>query len=101
MNMKRHLWFSFLIGLIILSSAALPGCDHQSNSDGIFPEDVPKSGGNAPVISNLQYSPTEALQGSEGGSAAVTCTIDYADEEGDLTTYTVEIYDSGGTLIAS
>ena len=98
--MKRHLWFSFLIGLIILSSAALPGCDHQSNSDGIFPEDVPKSGGNAPVISNLQYSPRSA-SGKRRRSAAVTCTIDYADEEGDLTTYTVEIYDSGGTLIAS
>jgi sugar lactone lactonase YvrE len=55
----------------------------------------------APNISNLQYSPHTAIQGQGGGSINVTGTFDFVDAGGDISTFTITIYDSHEGFIAS
>ncbi len=97
--MKQHLRSGFLIGLMVLSTAVLPGCGGSSSDDP--PSGLPSTSGNEPGISNLQYPPTYVALNSGGGSATIIGTIDFADPDGDPATFTVEIYDSGDILLAS
>jgi len=96
---KRHLCSRFVIGLTVLSTAVLPGCGGGSSSGS--PGGLPSTSGNEPEISNLQYPPAYVALNSGGGSATIAGSIDFADPDGDLATFTVEIYDSGDILLTS
>jgi|GEM_PF-2470275 hypothetical protein len=52
---------------------------------------------NAPVISNLRYSPTSTVIGQEGSTVTVTGNIDFADPDGDVAV--LKIRASDGTDI--
>jgi hypothetical protein len=54
---------------------------------------------NAPVIANLQLTPQSAALNSNGGSVALTGTIDFADADANLSTITITSYDSQGNLV--
>ncbi len=98
-HVKKHLCFSFLIGLMVLFIAVLPGCGGSSSDDP--PVELPSTSGNEPEISNLLYPPTYVALSSGGGSATIVGAIDFADPDGDLAAFTIEIYDSGDILLAS
>jgi len=55
----------------------------------------------APGISNLQYSPNTAVQGQGGGSITASGTIDFIDADGNISTLTINSYDSLGNQLAS
>jgi hypothetical protein len=54
----------------------------------------------APTISNLQYTPQSATLNQDGGLINVTGTLDFNDIDGNLSTLTINIYDSNGTPLA-
>jgi hypothetical protein len=54
-----------------------------------------------PVISNLQYSPQTATQNQGSGTVSVTGTINFTDQGGDITTLTINKYNTTGTLLST
>jgi hypothetical protein len=54
-----------------------------------------------PSISNLRYSPQTVTQNQGGGAVRVTATIDFIDQEGDLATLTINVYNAQGVLVAT
>jgi uncharacterized delta-60 repeat protein len=57
--------------------------------------------GSAPVISNFTYSPSFTLVGSGGGKALVTADINFADDNGNISSMTLNVFDSNNNLIGS
>jgi hypothetical protein len=56
---------------------------------------------NAPILSNLSYSPESAMIGDGGGSIDVDVSLTFSDINGDLSTMTFSIYDSEGYQLSS
>ena len=54
----------------------------------------------APAISNLGLSPSTANQYDDDGQKSVSCSFDFTDDVGDVSTATVVIYDPQGVKIA-
>lgn len=63
--------------------------------------DESASSQHVPGISNLQYSPTAAVQGQGSGAVTVTGTINFIDSDANISTLTIETYDSLGSLLKS
>ena len=55
----------------------------------------------APVISNLQYSPQSTFLNNGDGSIIVNATFNFTDNDGDLSSYSLDIFDSNNSLIDS
>ncbi len=58
-------------------------------------------GGQAPTISDLSVTPGAVYEGSGGGSATVNGSVRFADGDGDVASFTLTIFDSTATLIAT
>jgi hypothetical protein len=56
---------------------------------------------NAPLISNLNYSPTSATLNSGGGTVTVTGSFNFTDADGNLSTVTWTVFDTLGNQIGS
>jgi N-acetylneuraminic acid mutarotase len=56
---------------------------------------------NAPDISNLFYTPKSADLGSGGGSISMFASIDFVDADGNVSTVTINVFDSTGNQIDS
>lgn len=52
-----------------------------------------------PVISNLQYSPQSADLNEGGGNITVTGTVNFSDEDGNVSSYILTISDSDGNVV--
>lgn len=57
--------------------------------------------GNAPTITNLNYSPSSAQLNEGGGTVLVTGTIDFTDQDGDVSSLTISTYNAAGQPIAT
>jgi len=55
--------------------------------------------GNAPEISNLWFSPTSAIVGDGGGTTPVTGTFDFVDNDGNVSTLTLTVFDSNNNML--
>ena len=56
---------------------------------------------NAPVISNLQYSPPGAYLNSGGGTSPLSATFDFSDPNSNASTLTILVFDTNGVMIDS
>ena len=59
------------------------------------------SDGTAPVISNLVFSPDSVYENEGGGQVNITGTVDFTDQDGDVISATVTIFDSIGQEVSS
>ncbi len=55
--------------------------------------------GSAPSISNLLYSPASTTVGSGSGTITVTGSVDFVDNEGDISTLIIDVFDSADNQI--
>ena len=55
---------------------------------------------NAPGISNLSYSPKSTIVSSVGGTITFRGSIDFIDDDGDVTTVIIDMFDPDGNQIA-
>jgi len=80
---------NFLLLIIVLvATVSLTSCGGGGGND--------KS---APVISNFNYSPTFTLIGSGDGHILVSYDLDFNDNNGNVSTMTLSVYDSIGNMI--
>jgi len=85
--------------LLISMSFLLPACSGgggggSSHHDG---DGVPQA--SVPSISNLQYSPDTFIANEGGGAATMTGTLDFVDNDGNLSTFTVNSFNEHHVLI--
>jgi len=59
------------------------------------------STGTAPSISNFSYSPTTVYVNEGGGQTDIAGTFDFTDPDGDLSSLTMTVFDSGGQIVQS
>jgi hypothetical protein len=78
-----------LISICIISAVFFPGCGRDTSSPAQ----------RAPVLSNLSYAPNQAAQGSGGGTVTVYATVDAADPNANMSTFTVISFDVQGNII--
>jgi hypothetical protein len=88
-----------IIGMMLLGTVLLAGCGGGGGGGGVAV--VPVGGGsvNAPVISNLQYSPNGAYLSSGGGTAAMNGSFNFADPNGNVASFTISAFNASGVMI--
>ena len=81
-----------LISIAALALALMVlGCGGGGGGGGVSPH--------APVISNLQYTPTSAPASS--GTTTITGTLDFNDIDGNISTFTLNINVQNGPQVSS
>lgn len=85
--MKKYLFMCVFFFLL--------SCGGDSSPTAPSPPNTPHT----PVISNAQYSPQTATQNQGGGAVAITATIDFTDQGGDVNIVTINKYDSRGVFL--
>ncbi len=93
--MKKHLLIEYSLSLVILTIltglfSVLSSCGGGGGGGG--------SPAHAPVISSLSVSPQSATVNQGGGEVAVTMSHDFTDAGGDISTFTISVYDSAALL---
>jgi chitinase len=92
----RYIHISFIAILGFVSIIALGGCggdDSSGNNNGT------NQTSSAPVISDLILSPTSAIMGSGGGQVSVTHSFYFVDNDSNVSTVTLSIFDSNNNLL--
>ena len=92
-NYSRFFASVFFYSLLATALLTMSNCGGGGGGDSAPP---PDTAAHRPVISNLQYSPSTVTQNQGGGSVTVTATMDFADQGGDLSTFTLTVYNSSG-----
>ena len=82
---------TLLISIIVIS--VLTACGGGGGGGG------GSSSATAPGISNLQYSPNTATVGQGGGAVTVNGTVDFIDNEGDVSTLIINSSDGTSTTV--
>jgi hypothetical protein len=77
--------------LPILLILSLMGCGGGGGSS--------SASSSAPVISNLQYLPQSTFLNNGDGLITMNASVDFTDQDGDLFSYSLSIFDSTGSLI--
>jgi uncharacterized delta-60 repeat protein len=88
----RYLCISCVIAFGIISIVASGGGGGDDGGGG---------GRSAPEISNFSFSPSSTTQGSGGGTISVSGILDFVDNDGNVSTLTLSIFDSNDNKLDS
>ena len=86
--------FAFLVLVFALAGCGGGGGDGGAGSSAV-------TSGTAPSISNLTFSPTFVFVDEGGGQTEIVGSIDFADPDGDLASFVLDVFDDSGQLVAN
>ncbi len=81
------------LALVFSGIFTIAGCGGGGGGSG--------GGVNAPVISNLRLLPDASYLNNGGGTVFVNASVDFSDADGDLSSFSLDIYDSSNVRIDS
>ncbi|MHB0929423.1 MAG: hypothetical protein ACYC3W_11085 [Candidatus Nanopelagicales bacterium] len=86
-----------LLGVLLFALLVTSGCGGGGSTNG----GGNGAGGTPPAISNAVVSPTSAQLNQGGGAINVNLTMNFVDPDGDVVSFTLDVFDQSNTRIST